>query len=103
VGGGDLDPGDHNTARPAISNDGGQTWTLTNPPPVTGAIFGFSYVGHSGGGVGDNGRAGGVTANGRGAGGDPGEANTWFSFPDVSGFWAVAFATPKAGWLVGTD
>ena len=23
--------------------------------------------------------------------------------PGVSGFWAVAFATPKAGWLVGTD
>jgi len=21
----------------------------------------------------------------------------------VTGFWAVAFATPKAGWLVGTD
>jgi hypothetical protein len=21
----------------------------------------------------------------------------------VSGYWAVAFATPKAGWLVGTD
>src|SRR5438552_2374497 len=57
VGGGDLDPGDPNNARTAISNDGGQTWTLTNPPPVTGAIFGLSYVGHSGGGVGDNGRA----------------------------------------------
>jgi hypothetical protein len=23
--------------------------------------------------------------------------------PGVSGFWAVAFATPKAGWLVGTN
>jgi photosystem II stability/assembly factor-like uncharacterized protein len=40
VGGGDLDPGDPNNARTAASADGGQTWTLTNAPPVTGAIFG---------------------------------------------------------------
>jgi hypothetical protein len=33
----------------------------------------------------------------------PDEGNTWFTLPGVSGFWAVAFATPKAGWLVGTD
>src|SRR4029077_6313773 len=44
VGGGDLDPGDPNNARTATSSDGGITWTLTNPPPVTGAIFGLSYV-----------------------------------------------------------
>ena len=103
VGGGDLDPGDPNNARTAISNDGGQTWTLTNPPPVTGAIFGLSYVGHSGGGVGDNGRAVVITANDGGAAWTPDEGNTWFALPGVSGFWAVAFATPKAGWLVGTD
>jgi hypothetical protein len=33
----------------------------------------------------------------------PDEATTWFTLPGVTGFWAVAFATPKAGWLVGTD
>jgi len=103
VGGGDLDPGDPNNARTAISNDGGQTWTLSNPPPVTGAIFGLSYVGRSGGGVGDNGRAVVITANDGGAAWTPDEGNTWFALPGVSGFWAVAFATPKAGWLVGTD
>jgi photosystem II stability/assembly factor-like uncharacterized protein len=102
VGGGDLDPGDPNNARTATSSDGGQTWTLTNPPPVTGAIFGLSYVGHSGGGVGDNGRAVVITANDGGAAWTPDEGNTWFALPGVSGFWAVAFATPKAGWLVGT-
>ena len=47
VGGGDFDPGDPNNARTAISSDGGRTWTLTNPPPVTGAIFGLSYVGQT--------------------------------------------------------
>ena len=64
VGGGDLDPGDPNNARTATSGDGGQTWTLTTAPPVTGAIFGLSYVGRTGRGAGDNlGRAVVITAN----------------------------------------
>ena len=33
----------------------------------------------------------------------PDEGNTWFTLPGVSGYWAVAFASHKAGWLVGTD
>ena len=36
VGGGDLDPSDPDNARTASSSDGGQTWTLTTAPPVTG-------------------------------------------------------------------
>jgi photosystem II stability/assembly factor-like uncharacterized protein len=118
VGGGDLDPGDPNNARTAVSSDRGQTWTLTSPPPVTGAIFGLSYVGHSGehagdigedaedtgGDAGDNlGHAVVITANDGGAAWTPNEGNTWFTLPGVSGYWAVAFASPKAGWLVGTD
>ncbi len=104
VGGGDLDPSNPNSADTATSSDGGQTWTLTNPPPVTGAIFGLSYVGHTGAGAGNNlGRAVVITANDGGAAWTPDEGNTWFTLPGVSGFWAVAFATPKAGWLVGTD
>lgn len=104
VGGGDLDPNDPNNARTAVSNDGGRTWTLTNPPPVTGAIFGLSYVGQTGRGGGNSlGRAVVVTANDGGAAWTPDEGTTWYTLPDVTGFWAVAFATPKAGWLVGTD
>jgi photosystem II stability/assembly factor-like uncharacterized protein len=104
VGGGDLDPANPNSADTATSNDGGQTWTLTNPPPVTGAIFGLSYVGQTGGGAGKNlGRAVVITANDGGAAWTPDEGNTWFTLPGVSGYWAVAFASPKAGWLVGTD
>lgn len=100
VGGGDLDPGDPNNARTAVSSDGGVTWTLTDPPPVTGAIFGLSYVGFDGGGTG---RYVVVTANAGGAAWTPDEGTTWFSLPGVDGFWAVAFASPKAGWLVGTN
>src|SRR3989440_3287676 len=110
VGGGDLDADDPNNARTATSSDGGRTWTLTSLPPVTGAIFGLSYVGQTGRGAGDNlGRAVVVTANDAptfvtgAAAWTPDEGNTWFTLPGVSGFWAVAFATPKAGWLVGTD
>src|SRR5260370_10632388 len=104
VGGGDLDPGDPNNARTATSSDGGQTWTVTTAPPVTGAIFGLSYVGRTGRGAGDNlGRAVVITANDGGAAWTPDEGNTWFTLPGVSGFLAVAFGTPKAGWLVGAD
>ncbi len=105
VGGGDLDPSDPNSARTATSSDGGQTWKLTNAPPVTGAIFGLSYVGQAGGGQeGENGgRAVVITANTGGAAWTPDEGNTWFALPGVTGYWAVAFATPKAGWLVGVN
>ena len=102
VGGGDLDPGDPNSADTAISSDGGVTWTLTNPPPVTGAIFGLSYVGRNGNGGGNDGRAVVITANEGGAAWTPDEGTTWHTLRGVSGFWSVAFASPKAGWLVGT-
>jgi hypothetical protein len=31
----------------------------------------------------------------------PDEGRTWFKLPGVSGYRAVAFANPKAGWFVG--
>jgi photosystem II stability/assembly factor-like uncharacterized protein len=99
VGGGDLDPANPNSAATATSDDGGVTWTLTNPPPVTGAIFGLAYA-H---GAGHGGRTVVVTANDGGAAWTPDEGDTWFSLPGVTGYWAVTFASPKAGWLVGTD
>jgi len=102
VGGGDLDPSDPNNARTATSNDGGQTWTLTNAPPVTGAIFGLAYVGNSDGSN-EGGRAVVVTANAGGAAWTPDEGTTWFVLPGVTGGWSVAFASPKAGWLVGVN
>ena len=107
VGGGDLDPSDPDNARTAISGDGGHTWKLTNAPPVTGAIFGLSYVRHIKPcntklckGVT---RYVVVTANSGGAAWSPDEGTTWYVLPGVTGGWAVAFASPKAGWLVGTN
>jgi len=100
VGGGDLVETDR--AGTATSSDGGMTWTLTNPPPVTGAIFGLAYAQGIGGGDGNGSRTVVVTANAGGAAWTPDEGTTWYPLPDVSGYWAVAFASPKAGWLVGT-
>ena len=105
VGGGDLDPTDPNNAGTAKSEDGGKTWTLTNPAPVTGAIFGLSYTRRIGeeDEEEDGGRAVVVTANSGGAAWTPDEGKTWFALPGVMGYWAVAFASPKSGWLVGVN
>src|SRR6267154_5523818 len=107
VGGGDLDPSDPNNARTATSEDGGVTWKLTSAPPVTGAIFGLAYVGRAGTSAGEEGDTSGravvITANAGGAAWTPDEGNTWFALPGVTGYWAVAFASPKAGWLVGVN
>lgn len=112
VGGGDLDPNDPNNAATATSDDGGRTWKLTNAPPVTGAIFGLSYVRDIGHGRGrghqqdrhdDRERGVVITANAGGAAWTPDEGQTWFTLPGVTGYWAVAFASSKAGWLVGAN
>jgi len=110
AGGGDLASND--AADTATSNDGGQTWTLTNKPPVQGAIFCLAYVrGIRHGGdeeFGDeNDRAVVITAetapdfSSGPAAWTPDEGHTWFPLPGVSGFWAVAFANREAGWFVG--
>ena len=33
----------------------------------------------------------------------PDEGRTWIVLPDVSGYWAVAFADPHDGWFVGNN
>jgi photosystem II stability/assembly factor-like uncharacterized protein len=110
VAGGDLAA--NNSADAATSNDGGQTWTLTNKPPVRGSIFCLAYVhgiphGDDERDDQEQGRAVVVTAETApnfdtgSAAWTPDEGRTWFQLPGVSGYWAVAFASPKAGWFVG--
>ena len=70
---------------------------------MTGAIFGLAYAHGVGNGDGEGSRTVVVTANAGGAAWTPDEGTTWFTLPGVTGYWAVAFASPKAGWLVGTD
>ena len=111
VGGGDLAKKDPNKARTAVSQDGGKTWKFTNKPPVTGAIFCLAYVsglGHSDADERGGNRAVVVTADtapnfdSGAAAWSPDEGKTWYKLPKVSGYWGVAFASPKAGWFVGT-
>lgn len=95
VGGGDLALPDAFTDNVARSVDGGQTWQLVNHPTFPGAIYGLTYV---------RGREGTVVATGpAGVSWSPDEGETWYEVPGLTGFWAVAFASPQAGWLVGTD
>ena len=118
VGGGDLST--NTSADAATSNDGGVTWTLTAKPPVSGAIFCLAYVAgtrHSHDGEFSGGddedrdleRAVVVTAetepdfDSGSAAWTPDEGRTWFPIPGVSGYWAVAFANPEAGWFVGNN
>jgi photosystem II stability/assembly factor-like uncharacterized protein len=96
LGGGDFTSSEviTNFAR---SSDGGQTWTASpSPAPIPGAIFGLSYV--------PGRRAGTVVATGPGgAVWSADEGESWTALPGITGFWAVAFASRKAGWLVGID
>jgi len=110
IGGGDLDPSAPPFDQTATSSDGGKTWTVTPQQPNIGTVFGLSYAGEVGIGRGsegeDNNSANAnqtvvVTGPG-GAAWTPDEGNTWFTLPGVTGYWAVAFGSPKVGWFVGT-
>ena len=116
VGGGDLT--NDSAIQAATSDNGGQTWSLTTKPPVSGAIFGLAYASgrehhdrwndhahdrH------DHERTVVITTETQPnfvsgeAAWSPDEGQTWISLPQVSGYWAVAFANPEAGWFVGNN
>ncbi|HSL22285.1 MAG TPA: hypothetical protein VK886_12175 [Vicinamibacterales bacterium] len=95
VGGGELAAPDAFLENVARTSDGGRTWQLASSPTFPGAIYGLTYV---------RGRRTTVVATGPGGvAWSPDEGNTWTPLPGLTGFWAVAFASPQAGWLVGTD
>lgn len=95
LAGGDLERADQILNNVARTSDGGQTWELATSTPFPGAVYGLSYVSNAG--------LKGVVATGpAGAAWSPDEGGTWNLLPGVQDYWAVAFATPRAGWLVGT-
>jgi photosystem II stability/assembly factor-like uncharacterized protein len=95
----DTDPDLPQGPNVAVSTDGGKSWSTDGigQNPFPGAIFGLSYVP----GFGQR------TVVATGPGGTAwsrNEGRSWTNLPaDVTGFWAVAFAGRKAGWLVGTE
>lgn len=115
VAGGDLT--NNNSADAATTNDGGRTWTLTRKPPVQGAIFCLAYARgrhhdddpQAADFERDSGRIVVVTSEtapnftSGSAAWTPDEGHTWVQLPNVSGYWAVGFANPEAGWFVGNN
>jgi photosystem II stability/assembly factor-like uncharacterized protein len=127
LGGGELAAPTELSNNVARSRDGGRTWRLATQTPFPGAIFGLAYA--LGRDRRDHDRApaegedetelegedpeelrrGGdrrhtVVATGPGgAAWTPDEGDTWFSLAGVTDYWAVAFASPRVGWLVGTE
>ncbi len=124
LGGGDLNS--NASADAATSDDGGRTWTLTNKPPISGAIFCLAYVSGNQQHDDDQGRGNYGQNDGEGfdhnldravvitaetepdfssgaAAWTPDEGRTWYQIPNASGYWAVAFANPHAGWFVGNN
>jgi photosystem II stability/assembly factor-like uncharacterized protein len=112
LGGGDLAV--NTSADMATSADGGRTWALTSKPPVQGSIFCLAYIrgmrhGNDEGVDDEHDHAVVITAEtapnftSGSAAWTPDEGHTWFQIPGASGYWAVAFASPKAGWFVGNN
>jgi photosystem II stability/assembly factor-like uncharacterized protein len=96
VAGGDLERPFAHTRNVAISNDGGRTWRLVEGTPFGGAAFGLSYI--------HGAPARGVVITGpNGAAWSDDEGHSWQRLAGVKAYWAVAFANPGAGWLVGTE
>ena len=96
LAGGDLADNTVPTNNVAVSADGGRSWELAAPTPWPGAVYGLSYVR----GLGQRT----VVATGPGgAAWSADEGGSWTLLPGVENYWAVAFASEQAGWLVGTD
>lgn len=77
----------------AVTHDGGATWAIGGRPPFAGAIFGGAWV--------PGARTPTAVAVGpRGAAWSRDGGSTWVAI-DSSAYWAVGFASPRAGWAVG--
>ena len=95
LGGGDIAAPDVFGDNVAVSEDGGETWRLATRTPFPGAVYGLAYV------PGGDGRT--VLATGpAGAAWSGDEGGRWTLLDGVRDCWAVGFAGPGAGWLVGS-
>ena len=96
IAGGDLERPQAYTNNVAISDDGGSRWQLVKGTPFAGPAFGLSYI------HGPMERGVVITGPG-GAAWSADEGRSWHLLAGVKEYWAVAFANPAAGWLVGTE
>ncbi len=128
-GAGDLDPtaAMHLQKNIARSCDGGKTWQLVPGTPFVGAVYGLAYARYQQPLLNDSAASGTpdlagerpptscnhdpsdpqewrtfVATGPAGAAWTSTEGKSWHLLPGVLNYWGVAFATPHAGWLVGT-
>lgn len=95
LAGGDLALPDVFTDNVARTHDGGRTWVLGARPTFPGSVYGLSYTSKWGKGV--------VATGPAGAAWSRDEGRNWVALDTVTNYWAVAFASPDAGWMVGTE
>ena len=93
--GGDFTKPEEYSDNVAVTDDGGQTWTLAGRPKLSGSVYGAVYV------------PGTPTPTLVGVGPEGVDYSidngmTWTSL-DTLGHWSVAFASPRAGWAIGPD
>ena len=94
LGGGNLAAANGFSDNVATSADGGKSWTLRTRSPFAGAIYGSSYVPGL--------RTTVVITGPAGAAWSADEGVRWSLIDGAKDYWAVAFASARAGWLVGT-
>jgi photosystem II stability/assembly factor-like uncharacterized protein len=95
LGGGDIARPDAFADNVARSSDGGRSWRLAARTPFPGAVYGLAYAGGGSRTV--------VATGPSGAAWSADEGAHWTLLDGVKDYWAVGFAGPQAGWLVGTD
>jgi photosystem II stability/assembly factor-like uncharacterized protein len=78
----------------AVTNDGGATWTVRTRTPMRGGLWGGAYVP---GTATPTAVAVGIT----GAAWSRDDGRTWMPI-DTLNYWGIGFASPRAGWIVGT-
>ena len=91
--GGEIADTSRYTDNVAVTDDGGASWTLAGRPSFTGAVYGAADVPGAASPT-----AVAVGPMGASLSTDGGE--TWTGL-DTLGYWAVGFASPRAGWAVG--
>jgi photosystem II stability/assembly factor-like uncharacterized protein len=92
LGGRIAAPADTNT-QAAVTADGGATWRRAGRPPFPGAVFGSAYVPKSKPPVL-------VAAGPGGLASSIDDGATWTGL-STNAYWAVGFASARAGWAVG--
>ena len=78
----------------AVTSDGGRTWTVRAKPPLASGVWGGVYVPGAA-------RPTVVAVGPAGSAYTRDDAATWVPI-DGSNYWSVGFASPRAGWAVGT-